>query len=231
MSYLCSMLVRLLFMMFMAFPVLNAAAQSELDAEKFSQKVSDTTVQLLDVRTSKEYNTGHLKHALQADWNQQDQFRERVQSLDKQKPVYVYCLVGGRSSAAAQWLRQQGFTVYNLQGGINAWKKANKPVEQVEAVPQISYADYLSRIPAKGLTLMDVGAPWCPPCRKMAPVIDSLERQYPKVKVIRIDGSGQDALMEQLQVHSFPTFILYNNGKEIWRKEGIVEMNEITKQW
>jgi len=167
---------------------------------------------------------------LQANWNQPDQFRERVQSLDKQKPVYVYCLVGGRSSAAAQWLREQGFTVYNLQGGINAWKKANKPVEQAEAIPQMSYADYLSRIPAKGLALVDVGAPWCPPCRKMAPVIDSIEQQYPKVKVIRLDGSGQDALMDQLQVLSFPTIILYKNGKEIWRKEGVMEVKEITKQ-
>jgi len=230
MSYLCGMFLRLLFIVLIALPV-SVYGQSELDAEKFSQKISDTTVQLLDVRTSKEYNTGHLQHALQADWNQQDQFRERVQSLDKQKPVYVYCLVGGRSSAAAQWLREQGFTVYNLQGGINAWKKANKPVEQAEAVPQMSYTDYQSRIPAKGLALADVGAPWCPPCRKMAPVIDSIEQQYPKVKVIRIDGSGQDALMDQLQVHTFPTIILYKNGKEIWRKEGVMEVKEIARQW
>jgi rhodanese-related sulfurtransferase len=230
MSYLCGMFLRFLFILFMALPAAKACAQSELDAEKFSQKVADTTIQLLDVRTSKEYNSGHLKHALQANWNQPDQFRERVQSLDKQKPVYVYCLVGGRSSAAAQWLREQGFTVYNLQGGINAWKKANKPVEQAEAIPQMSYADYLSRIPAKGLALVDVGAPWCPPCRKMAPVIDSIEQQYPKVKVIRLDGSGQDALMDQLQVLSFPTIILYKNGKEIWRKEGVMEVKEITKQ-
>jgi len=213
MSYLCGMFLRFLFILFMALPAAKACAQSELDAEKFSQKVADTTIQLLDVRTSKEYNSGHLKHALQANWNQPDQFRERVQSLDKQKPVYVYCLVGGRSSAAAQWLREQGFTVYNLQGGINAWKKANKPVEQAEAIPQMSYADYLSRIPAKGLALVDVGAPWCPPCRKMAPVIDSIEQQYPKVKVIRLDGSGQDALMDQLQVLSFPTIILIKMEK------------------
>jgi rhodanese-related sulfurtransferase len=228
MSYLCGMMVRIVFILLMVTgSVLYANAQNELDAEKFSQKIADTTIQLLDVRTAKEYNTGHLPHALQADWTQREQFADRAKSLDKQRPVYVYCLVGGRSAAAAQWLREQGFTVVNLEGGINAWKKANKPVEQPEAVPQISYDDYLSRIPSKGTVLVDIGAPWCPPCRKMAPVIDSIEKQYPKLKVIRIDASGQDALGEKLKVQSFPTFIIYKNGKEVWRKEGVVERSEI----
>jgi rhodanese-related sulfurtransferase len=52
-----------------------------------------------------------------------------VKTLDKTKPVYTYCHVGGRSSAAAKWLTEKGFTVYNLVGGITAWQKAGRPVE------------------------------------------------------------------------------------------------------
>lgn len=213
--------------------MLTACGQSavtDLNTSEFATKISDTTVQLLDVRTAGEFNTGHLSHALQADWTAQEQFRERVKSLDKNNPVYVYCLGGGRSRAAAEWLHEQGFMVYNLQGGISGWKKAGKPVEQPQTVPQITYADYLAGIPSDRTVLVDIGATWCPPCRKMAPVIDSLEKNLPDLKIIRVDGGSQDNLVKQLNVNGFPTFILYKNGSEVWRREGLVSREELEKE-
>lgn len=79
---------------------------------------------MLDVRTADEYQSGHLKDAFLADWMNQADFTKKVQSLDKSKPVYTYCLVGGRSGEAAKWLIKNGYTVYNLDGGIATWKKA-----------------------------------------------------------------------------------------------------------
>jgi rhodanese-related sulfurtransferase len=94
---------------------------------------------VLDVRKATEFKNGHLKNALQADWTNKQQFFERIKYVDKDRPVYIYCLAGGRSAAAAAWMRENGFTkVVELSGGINAWKNAGKPVEGNTNVKQMT---------------------------------------------------------------------------------------------
>jgi len=54
-----------------------------------------------------------------------------VKTLDKNKPVYVYCAVGGRSATAAKILSDMGFTeVYDLEGGIINWEEKNLETTQ-----------------------------------------------------------------------------------------------------
>ena len=108
----------------------SMAQQQGLNPVRFEQGISLTGVQILDVRTQEEYNGGHIKNAFLADWNDQEKFNQRIAKLDKNKPVYTYCRSGRRSSAATSYLQKLGFKqVYNLDGGIEAWKAANKPVE------------------------------------------------------------------------------------------------------
>lgn len=79
--------------------------------------------QLVDVRTDEEYKVSHLKDALNFCVTDEN-FKEQVANLDKNKPVYVYCRSGKRSAKAANILIEMGFTkVYDLQGGHNNWKK------------------------------------------------------------------------------------------------------------
>jgi rhodanese-related sulfurtransferase len=54
----------------------------------------------LDVRTAAEYQSGYLKNALLANWNDETEFKERIIALNKNKPVYTYCLSGARSHVA-----------------------------------------------------------------------------------------------------------------------------------
>jgi rhodanese-related sulfurtransferase/rubrerythrin len=76
--------------------------------------------QLLDVRQPGEYEQEHLAGARLIPLKQ---LPERVGELDPDQPVLVYCAIGGRSRAAAQFLNGQGFNqVYNLSGGIKAWQ-------------------------------------------------------------------------------------------------------------
>lgn len=82
---------------------------------------------LLDVRTPEEFVEGHLPNALNIDVNGPD-FEQKIMKLDKKKPVYVYCLAGGRSKTAASILKEKGFQAISMQGGIKAWKSAGLPV-------------------------------------------------------------------------------------------------------
>lgn len=203
----------------------NAQEKISLAPKDFEKGIAGQGIQILDVRTLAEYQSGHLKNSLLADWTNQSEFKERVAHLDKAKPVYTYCLSGVRSRQAADWLQKNGFTtVINLEGGILAWKKADMPLEGQREIKQITIEQYLSGIPADKTVLVDIGAIWCPPCKKMEPVLDSLVKTAGlNFTLLKIDGGEQAQLVKQLKIDAFPTFIIYKHGKEIWRHQGIID--------
>lgn len=210
----------------------SQAQQTNLSVAEFEKGVAQNNIQVLDVRTPGEYQSGHLKNALLADWNNDAEFKQRVKALDKNKPVYTYCLSGGRSSAATQYLKQNGFTAYNLSGGISAWKRESKPVEQAASVKQMTLQEYQAQIPADKTVLVDFSAVWCPPCKKMTPLLDSLVKTNgSQFVLIKIDGGDQTDICKEVKVNGFPTFIIYKEGKEVWRKEGLVEAKEFVAQF
>jgi rhodanese-related sulfurtransferase len=196
-------------------------AQEVLSPKEFSKAIQAEGIQLLDVRTAGEFESGHIKGALQADWTNKTQFQERVVALDHSKTVYVYCLSGGRSGAAMEWMLSNGFTkVVNMKGGVNAWGQANLPLEGTTSVPQISMKQFLASIPADKTVLVDIGAEWCPPCKKMEPIVGQLEAEG--TTVIKVDGGAQKDLCKEMQIGAFPTFIVYKNGVETFRKTGLM---------
>ena len=225
--------MKILVSFFAALFLLNAcsvdAQQTNLSVDEFEKAISGKDVQILDVRTAGEYNSGHIQNALQADWTKETEFKERTKSLNKNLPVYTYCLSGGRSSAAMEWLNTHGYRAYNLSGGISAWKSNHKPLENAVAVQQISLQQYLSQIPADKTVLVDFGAVWCPPCKKMSPVLDSLSGANQHFMLLKIDGGQQTEILKELNIQNFPTFIIYKGGKEVWRKEGIVSAKELAE--
>lgn len=203
--------------------------QISLSVNEFEKAIDHNDVRVLDVRTSEEFNSGHLKKSLQADWYNQQQFKERTNNMDKSKPVYVYCLTGVRSAAAVKQLKQNGFSnVQDLQGGLTAWKLADKPVVGITKVKQITLAEYKEEVNNAKPVLVDFGAEWCPPCKKMEPIIAELKNEASyKYKVVNIDAATQTEIMKQMKVDVLPVFIVYKNGKEFWRKQGIATLEEL----
>ena len=201
-----------------------------LPANEFQTAIQQPKVQILDVRTAGEFAGGHIKNALQANWNDAKEFESRTQHLDKSLTVYVYCQAGGRSAAAQAYLIEKGFNVVNLEGGMSNWKMNNLPVEGNSNVQQMAVTDFDKVIASNNLVLVDIGASWCPPCRKMLPTIEKVKKaQGNKIYYLAVDGGVDVEVMKHLQFETLPTFIIYKNGKEVWRKTGIVEEAEFTK--
>lgn len=102
---------------------------SVVDSNKFEQQMKESSSQIVDVRTPEEFEEGHITNAVNMNVTGDD-FEKQIESLDKEKPVMVYCKSGGRSARAASILKDKGFkNVYDLDGGIIGWSKANKPIE------------------------------------------------------------------------------------------------------
>lgn len=209
----------------------TAQPETALEASVFEKAISSSTIQLLDVRTAAEFRSGHIKNALQADWNNKKEFEERTRYLDKNKPLYVYCLSGSRSAAAGEWFRKQGFeNVYELKGGIAGWKVQDKPIEGAGTVKQMTTSEYQTLIISSPTVLVDFGAAWCPPCKKMEPVLKELEQEHgTHYKLVKVDGGNDTDIMKANNVEALPVFIIYKNGKEVWRKQGIVSKEELKK--
>jgi len=212
--------------------LLSCKAQSSnyLSVGQFEKELSSNdSLQILDVRTAGEYKTGHINNALLADWNKKEEFKRRISFINKKKPVYVYCLSGGRSAAAANEMRANGFEkVYELTGGINAWKAADKPLQGKSSIKEMSMETFNSSINGAPLVLVDFGATWCPPCRQMEPVLKKLQAALPgKFNLVKVDGGNDTEIMKAYNVIALPVFIVFKNGKQIWRKDGIATEAEL----
>jgi len=88
---------------------------------------NDNNVTLLDVRTVEEYKKdGKLAEAKLIPLGE---LSKNLNMLDKSKKVLVFCRSGNRSVSAARILESNGFTVINMNGGMNGWKSEKLPVQ------------------------------------------------------------------------------------------------------
>jgi len=206
--------------------------ESSLSATEFSEKLDKMKdAQLVDVRTPGEFQNGHLKNAMNIDWKADD-FADKAAALDKDKPVFVYCMSGPRSSAAAEKLQEMGFrNVYEMQGGMMKWRNANLPEMKASKSAGMSLVQYSELLKSDTPVLVDFYAEWCAPCKKMEPYLQKIAAEMPeKVKVIRINADENTDLCKALNVSALPVLKLYKKNKIIWENLGFVPEDEVRKQ-
>jgi thioredoxin 1 len=86
--------------------------------------------QIVDVRTDQEWSGGHVPGAVHVPINELRPDHPALAGIDKSKPVYFVCAVGGRSSRAADQMSREGWHAVNVQGGTEAWVSKGQPVEK-----------------------------------------------------------------------------------------------------
>ncbi|MES2519866.1 MAG: thioredoxin domain-containing protein [Bacteroidota bacterium] len=203
-----------------------------LSAKAFSDKIKALpNAPIVDVRTPDEFSKGHLVNAKNIDWNSND-FSQEISTLDKSKPIFVYCLSGGRSSSAANQMRSEGFTqVYELDGGIMKWRVDNLPETTESQAPKVagmSKTKFEEELNSDKLVLVDFYADWCGPCQKMKPFLDEISKENTdKVVVLRINADDNQELCKKLKISTLPTLSLYKNKKMVWSKTGFINKQNI----
>src|SRR5262245_30555336 len=107
----------------------TAKSVRNVGVEEFDKLRAQTNAVVLDVRTKREFDAGHIPGAINLDANAAD-FQEKAAKLDRGRTYLVHCAAGVRSARACNALDKLSFTnLVNLEPGFNAWKKAGKPVE------------------------------------------------------------------------------------------------------
>ena len=207
----------------------------DVNTENFQQLIEKGDGIIIDVRTSQEFNSGHIIDATNIDFYSDD-FSDKLEIVRKDVPIYVYCRSGGRSSSAANKMEKLGFTkVYNLLGGIGSWQSEGYKTiksKKVETTTQPKFTEtQLNKILSNNKTvLIDFSTQWCVPCKKMKPIIQEIQRENTNVKVLFIDADANKELVKKYQIKGVPVFIVFKNSEESFRKVGLCNKEELTNQ-
>jgi thioredoxin len=197
---------------------------------EFSQKITNKNkVQIIDVRTPEEFKKEQIAGAINENWNDPN-FANNISKYDKSKPIFVYCLSGGRSKKAAEKMANLGFKeIYELQGGIMKWNAEgfSKPSTETSGM---SLTQYNELVNSDKKVLISFYADWCAPCKKMAPYILKMQKELAnEVKIIRIDADENKTLCKELKVSELPTLLLYEQNAIKWQKSGFVSEEILRK--
>lgn len=202
-----------------------------LPATEFSQKILATSkAQIIDVRTPEEFESGHIENAKNINWLGYD-FQKDVATLDKTKPVFVYCKVGGRSAKAAAKLSEMGYTqIYDLDGGFLKWESAGMvvPTDKIIGICSQEYAELLN---TNKEVLISFYAPWCAPCKKMEPYMLQMQKEATdKYVIVRLNADENKTIMKELKIDELPTLLLYKNKEMVWKHSGFISEEDLKKQ-
>ncbi|MDF1548921.1 MAG: thioredoxin domain-containing protein [Bacteroidales bacterium] len=216
---------------------ISACAQdsnfSNLSSMEFEQLISKKNGTLLDVRTTSEFSNGHIKDAGQLNYYALD-FKRKLLLLAKDQPIYLYCNTGYRSKRAAEILVEEGYTqVYNLEHGIMEWNLENLPVIiEKDARPdtknKMEPDEFYALIQSDKPVFIDFYAPWCAPCRKMMPMIDSLKAEFKaQITIVKINVDASKKLVKELKLGSVPYFVFYQSKTKKFEHYGLIGREEL----
>ena len=206
-----------------------------LNAEDFKATFEMEGGLLVDVRTNQEVQRGRLKDASVINFYDSN-FDKQIAKLQRGKPIFVYCKSGGRSSKVANQLVKLGYQkVYNLSGGVMAWKRAGYSLIEGKIIQgaqsQLVNLDDINELIVKENNfLLDFHTKWCVPCRKLSPIVDEVGKELPDVTVLKVDIDQCESCALQWGIEAVPTLVHFKQGKEVWRHSGLISKLELTQQ-
>lgn len=79
----------------------------------------------------------------------------------------------------------------------------------------------------QGNVLVDFYAPWCGPCKMIAPIINQISAENENLKVVKVDADNAQQLMSKYGIRGIPTLLLISNGEVVASKVGAASLSQI----
>ena len=88
----------------------------------------------------------------------------------------------------------------------------------------MTYSQMINESP---VVLVEFFATWCPHCQKMMPIVAQVKELLGNVPVVQLDIDQNQQTAQENGVSGVPTFIIYQNGQEVWRHSGEIDGNDL----
>ncbi len=190
-------------------------------------------LQVVDLRSPEDYLEAHLPGAVNIDLNSPT-FEKELAGLNPELPIYLYCANGLSSAEAIKKMAKKPFPkIYDVTGGYGAWSGAGKKLSQVDRVARpepVTRSEYDAMIKKAEFILLQFSPSSVDPMvlkRMEAMVFGVAKRKGGEMEFKKYNYSDQVSLARDLKVNNLPTLILYKQGIEVWRYEGMPEKSEI----
>ena len=120
-----------LLLLFATFAPLHAQSKTEIHSKLASAMLhKDRSIKVLDVRTAEEFNSGHIKGAINIDIRASDAF-SKINKLNRNQKYIVHCYTHHRSGMAVDQMQEAGFkTIYQMMDGFSGWEENNLPIQK-----------------------------------------------------------------------------------------------------
>jgi thiol-disulfide isomerase/thioredoxin len=181
--------------------------------------------QIVDARSPEEFAKNHLYNAVNIN-PQVPGFQQRIDALDKNKPVFIYSIQNGRSTILAKDLLSKGFQdVHDLLAGIGSWVGSGNPY-YTSATQGLAIEDYKKILTENKLVLVDIGSEYCGSCKRVKPILDTLRKENGNaIKIVELELEVSPQLIASLKtVTAFPYLILYNHGEIVLQRSGLKDL-------
>ncbi len=118
-------------------------------------------------------------------------------------------------------------TLNTLQAGQVA-PVENHQINENHNILVANESNFDSILKEHDAVIVDVYATWCGPCKAISPILQDLSREFEgKYVFVKIDADANPAIIAKLKAKSLPTLIFYKEGKEVHRKVGFADRNQL----
>jgi len=216
-----------------AFALINfvSAQDKSLTITEFAQILdASKNAQILDARAPEEFALNHIKGAINVNLKDSLATERVISQLNHKYPSFTYSINNGRSSVLAKLLLAKGFGhVYELPGGLANWVGSGNPIESFNKKGLVVTSEQFKQlVQSKELVLVDFGSKYCGGCRRLVPVLDSLENnQASNLKIVRIEMYDNPNLVKEYKISSLPTLVLYKKGEIVWENKGNITYQKL----
>lgn len=155
--------------------------------------------------------------------------------IDKKSIAYVLVLLG---VAGTLGLLHDKTTSNNPTCAVDMPKALDKHAKTAKGRTKMSNATAVSTVDfdeqvlkADGPVMVDFWAPWCMPCKMLAPTLDELAADYTgKIKIVKVNTDENQALAAKYGIKGIPTLIIFKDGEPVDRMTGVQPKNVLTEK-
>ena len=97
------------------------------------------------------------------------------------------------------------------------------------SVQEITDQDFKEKV-SSGVVMVDFWAPWCAPCRAIAPILDELSKEMPDVNILKMNVDENPSIASEFGITSIPTLLVFQNGNMVERTMGAANKETYKKK-